>query len=300
MTAALTDLPVEAPVCAAPDPFPHSPRQPLPRLSCDSHMHICGPESRYEYAAARIYTPPDALLEDYLNLAKTLGIERVVFVQPSVYGNDNTAMLETMKQCPLQNRGVAVLDHTVSEDILDELNRAGIRGVRFNLVDIAEATRQIPLEPIRQLAQRIEPYDWHVELLVHVDDHPNLDTLLGDMPVDIVVGHLGYFRPDRNTNDQGFQALLRLMQAGRCWAKLTGPYRVSAGEVPYSSVEKFARLLVREAPERVLWGSDWPHVMVKNAMPNDGDLVDLLFDWVPDASVRHGILVNNAAKLYDF
>jgi predicted TIM-barrel fold metal-dependent hydrolase len=139
-----------------------------------------------------------------------------------------------------------------------------------------------------------------VELLVHVDDYPNLDKLLRDLSVDVVVGHLGYCRPDRSADDPGFQALLRLMRTGRCWTKLTGPYRVSAGELPYSSAAEFARQLVREAPERVLWGSDWPHVMVRGAMPNDGDLLDLLFDWVPDAAVRHDILVDNAAKLYDF
>ncbi len=296
----MTNLLSDSPVCAAPDSVPHPPRQPLPRLSCDSHMHICGPESRYEYATERIYTPPDALLADYLHLAKTLGLERVVFVQPSVYGTDNSAMLDAMKQCPLPNRGVAVLDKTVSDDTLHALDQAGVRGVRFNLVDVADATRQLPLEPLRRLAQRIEPFGWHLELLVHVDDYPNLDTLLGDLSVDVVVGHCGYFRPGRRTDDEGFQALLRLMRAGHCWTKLTGPYRVSADELPYSSVAEFAKRLVREAPERVLWGSDWPHVMVKGAMPNDGDLLDLLFAWVPDATVRDKILVDNAAKLYDF
>ncbi len=301
----MTDSPLDAPVCAAPDPVPHPPRQPLPSLSCDSHVHICGPESQYEYAAERIYTPPDALLPDYLRLTETLGLERVVFVQPSVYGTDNTTMREAMKQCPLQSRGVAVLDTTISDDALDGLNQAGVRGVRFNLVDVADTTThlslgRLPLGPIRQLAQRIEPFGWHVELLVHVDAYPNLDTLLGDLSVDVVVGHLGYCHPGRSADDPGFQALLRLMRAGRCWAKLTGPYRVSAGELPYSGAAEFARRMVREAPERVLWGSDWPHVMVRSAMPNDGDLLDLLFDWVPDAAVRHDILVDNAAKLYDF
>ena len=296
----LTDSPPDAPVCAAPDPTPHPPGQPLPRLSCDSHMHICGPESRYGYAAERIYTPPDALLTDYLHLAKTLGLERVVFVQPSVYGTDNTAMLDAMEQCPLQNRGIAVLDDTVSDADLDELNRAGVRGIRFNLVDVADSTTRLPLEPIQRLAQRIERFNWHVELLMHVDDYPNLDTLLGDLAVDVVVGHLGYLRPGLSIDDEGFQALLRLMRTGRCWTKLTGPYRVSAGELPYSSAAEFARRLVREAPDRVLWGSDWPHVMVRSAMPNDGDLLDLLSDWVPDAAVRYDILVDNAANLYNF
>jgi len=263
-------------------------------------MHICGPDSQYEYAAERTYTPLDALLTDYLPLAKTLGLERVVFVQPSVYGTDNTAMLEAMKQCPLQNRGVVVLDETVSDADLDGLNQAGVRGVRFNLVDVADATKQLPVEPIRRIAQRIEPFGWHLELLLHVDDYPNLDALLADLAVDVVIGHLGYLRPGRSTEDHGFQALLRLMQTGNCWTKLTGPYRVSADELPYSSVDEFAGRLVREAPERVLWGSDWPHVMVTSTMPNDGDLLDLLFDWVPDAAIRDKILVDNPAKLYDF
>jgi len=296
----LTDSSSDAPYCAGPDPSPVPPRLPLPQLSCDSPMHICGPESRYRYAAERIYTPPDALLADYLHVATTLGLGRVVFVQPSVYGTDNSAMLEAMKLCPLPNRGVAVIDATVSDDTLHSLHRAGVRGIRFNLVDVADTTTQLPLEPIKKIAQRIEPLGWHVELLVHVDDYPRLDELLGDISVDIVIGHLGYFRPDRSTRDEGFQALLRLMLAGRCWTKLTGPYRVSAGKLPYSSVADFARELVQQIPDRVLWGSDWPHVMVKRAMPNDGDLLDLLFDWVPDTAVRQKILVDNAARLYDF
>jgi predicted TIM-barrel fold metal-dependent hydrolase len=133
-----------------------------------------------------------------------------------------------------------------------------------------------------------------------VDDYPNLEQLLEGLPVDIVVGHLGYFRPHRHTDDEGFQALLRLMQSGRVWTKLTGPYRISTDPLPYPNVKAFAGLLVRMAPERVIWGSDWPHVMVKGSMPNDGDLLDLLFDWVPDAESRYRILVDNAAKLYDF
>ena len=296
----MTDSASDAPYCAGPDPSPAPPRQPLPKLACDSHMHICGPESQHRYAATRIYTPPDALLTDYLPVATTLGVGRVVFVQPSVYGTDNSVMLGAMKLCPLPNRGVAVIDKTISDDTLSALNRAGVRGVRFNLVDVADATTELPLEPLEEIATRIEPLGWHVELLVHVDDYPNLDELLEHLPVDIVIGHLGYCRPDRSTRDEGFQALLRLMLAGRCWTKLTGPYRVSAGKLPYSSAAGFARALVQQSPDRVLWGSDWPHVMVKSAMPNDGALLDLLFDWVPDATVHQKILVDNAAKLYGF
>jgi 2-pyrone-4,6-dicarboxylate lactonase len=296
----LIDSSSDAPYCAGPDPSPAPPRHPLPNLACDSHMHICGPESRHRYAAKRIYTPPDALLTDYLHVTTALGLGRVVFVQPSVYSTDNTVMLDAMEHCPLPSRGVAVIDATISDATLSTLDQAGVRGVRFNFVDVANATTQLPLEPLEEIAQRIEPLGWHVELLVHVDDYPNLDGLLEHLPVDIVIGHLGYCRPGRSTRDEGFQALLRLMSAGRCWTKLTGPYRVAAGKLPYSSAADFARALVRQAPDRVLWGSDWPHVMVKSTMPNDGDLLDLLFDWVPDATIRRKILVDNAAKLYGF
>ena len=293
-------VPANAPLCAAPDPAPKAPKTALPDLSCDSHMHICGPISKYDYADDRIYTPPDALLGDYLRLSRTLGLQRVVFVQPSIYGTDNSTMLDAMHECPIENKGIAVLNEAVSDERLEELDRLGIRGIRFNLVDVANKTNQLPIEPIRKLAGRIRDFGWHVELLIHADDFPDLDEILAGLPVDVVVGHLGYFRPHRKVDDEGFQALLRLMHSGRVWTKLTGPYRVSAEALPYTNVDAFAQALVQEAPERVIWGSDWPHVMVKGDMPNDGDLLDLLFDWVPDAAIRHRILVDNAAKLYKF
>ena len=125
-----------------------------------------------------------------------------------------------------------------SDERLEELAAAGIRGLRFNLVDVASTTT-LPVETIRQLARRIESLGWHIELLIHVDDYPNLDQILGEIPVDVVVGHLGYFRPHRRTDDEGFQTLVRLMQSGRVWTKLTGPYRVSADALPYSNVSAF-------------------------------------------------------------
>jgi predicted TIM-barrel fold metal-dependent hydrolase len=291
---------LDAPPCAAPDRHPAVPRRRPPARACDTHVHICGPESRFPYVEERIYTPPDALLSDYLPVAETLGLERVVFVQPSVYGTDNSAMLDAMARCPLENRGVAVVDPTVSEEMLDGLRRGGIRGARLNLVDVREARRTLPVRTIRDLAERIAPLGWHLELLIHVDDSPDLDVILGGLPVDVVVGHLGYARPGRTKDDPGFRALLRLMQRGRCWAKLTGPYRLAAEELPYPSAEPFARSLLAEAPERLLWGSDWPHVMVEGVMPNDGNLLELVFDWVPQTDLRQRILVDNPAELYGF
>ena len=272
----------------------------MPELACDTHMHICGPESRFAYSDNRIYTPPDALLKSYLTLAGTLGIGRVVFVQPSIYGTDNSAMLDAMRECPLACRGVAVVGDDIDESALQALHESGVRGVRLNLVDTAEKTSTLPVDDIRRLADRVAPLGWHIELLLHADDYPDLDTQLAGLPVDLVFGHLGYLRPGADTADPGFAALLRLLEAGRCWVKLTGPYRLTREALPYPAVQPFAEALSRAAPERLLWGSDWPHVMVRTPMPNDGRLLDLLFSWMGDSDATRRILVDNPAALYDF
>ena len=289
-----------APLCAAPDSSPQPPTNVVPDLACDTHMHICGPESRFAYSDERIYTPPDALLTSYLELTDKLGIERVVFVQPSIYGTDNAAMLEAMRASPLPCRGIAVIADDVDEPALQALHEAGVRGVRLNLVDTADKTSTLPVDDIRALAERVAPFGWHIELLLHADDYPDLDTQLAGLPVDLVFGHLGYLRPGADFADPGFQALLRLLERGQSWVKLTGPYRLTRQGLPYAAVAQFAEALVRTAPERLIWGSDWPHVMVKTSMPNDGELLDLLFGWVGNVKVTRRILVDNPADLYDF
>lgn len=289
-----------APLCAAPDPRPQPPGHAVPDLACDTHMHICGPESRFAYSRERIYTPPDALLPNYLDLTDKLGIGRIVFVQPSIYGTDNSAMLDAMRASPLPCRGVAVVADDIDEPALRVLHEAGVRGVRLNLVDTVDKSNTLPVDDIRALAERIAPLGWHIELLLHADDHPELDSQLAGLPVDLVFGHLGYMRPGAETVDPGFSTLLRLLEAGQCWVKLTGPYRLTREAMPYAAVQAFAEALVRTAPERLLWGSDWPHVMVKAPMPNDGALLDLLFAWVGDVNVARRILVDNPAALYDF
>lgn len=289
-----------APLCAAPDRNPRKPKLSLPMGTCDSHAHICGPAARYLYAPDRIYTPPDAPLADYLAMLAKLGVERAVIIQPSVYGTDNRVTLAAIEEAKIPCRGVAVVDETVSDEALARLDRAGIRGIRLNLVDVADPSGDLPIDIARRLARRIAPLGWHTEFLVHVDDHPDFDTMFADFPTDIVLGHLGYMRPDKGTEDPGFQALLRLMAVGRCWVKLTGPYRISSGDLPYPGVTDIARALAACNPDRLVWGSDWPHVMVTKPMPNDGDLCDLLGDWIPDAETRRKVLVDNPARLYGF
>jgi predicted TIM-barrel fold metal-dependent hydrolase len=289
-----------APFCAAYDPDPKVPRLVLPPQCCDCHAHICGPAGRYAYAADRIYTPPDALLPAYLKMLGKIGAQRAVLVQPSVYGTDHRVLLKALKECPLPCRGIAVLAPSIADRDLEELHRAGIRGVRFNLVDVRNPLGTIDLAAARTLAERVKPLGWHAEFLVHVDDYPDLDRLFLGFPVDMVFGHLGYLRPPLSAANEGFQALLRLLRGGRCWVKLTGPTRISAGEMPYPDVTPIAQVLADAAPDRLIWGSDWPHVKLAREIPNDGDLVDLLTEWIPDPARRRQVLVDNPEKLYDF
>lgn len=296
----MIDAPPHAPLCAGPDLAPHKPSLKLPAGACDSHAHICGPIADFEYSPERIYTPPDCLLPDYEKMLSTLGVSKAVLVQPSIYGTDNTVMLKAMAETSMPIRGVAVVDGTITDQALEDMHQAGVRGVRYNIVDVADPTGNIPLDDVKAMAERIKSMGWHVEFLIHTDDYANFDEIFSDFPTDIVVGHLGYMRPGQDTSIPGFQALLRLMQSGKCWTKLTGPYRISNDDVPYADTTPFAHALLEAAPEQVVWGTDWPHVMVKKPMPNDGDLCDMLSDWIPDQALLKQVLVDNPNKLYDF
>lgn len=296
------DASPDAPRCLPPDPRPRAPGFAVPPLACDCHAHICGPQSVYGYIPERIYTPPDALLPAYDHLLAALGVTRAVLVQPSFHGTDNRAMLAAMRASSRAMRAVAVLAETVSERELADLHEAGVRGARLNIVDVKSGKGSLPVEKIRRLAERIAPFGWHIEFLMHVDEFPELDRMLADMPVQFVFGHLGYVRADKGVAVPGFQALLRLVRDGRAWVKLTGPYRISREPLPHADTSAFAAALVEAAPDRLVWGTDWPHVKVAwdYAMPNDGDLADLLAAWVPDATTRHKVLVENPARLYGF
>jgi 2-pyrone-4,6-dicarboxylate lactonase len=210
-------------------------------------------------------------------------------------------MLEAMKAAGSAFRGVAVVDDHIADVELATLNAAGVRGVRVNIVDVKDRKPgSLPMTQLTALAKRIAPLGWHMEFLMHCDEFPDLDRSFADFPVDIVLGHLGYMKTGKGVNDPGFQALLRLMSAGKAWVKFTGPYRITTQAMPHADTNAFAHALTAANAQRVLWGSDWPHVMVKSAMPNDGDLCDLLSGWIPDAATREQVLVKNPAKLYGF
>jgi predicted TIM-barrel fold metal-dependent hydrolase len=212
-------------------------------------------------------------------------------------------MLAAMKSYPEQFRGVAVISNdpqAVSDDQLANLHAAGVRGLRCNIVDIADKSAGLPIEQLSTLAKRIQPFGWHLELLMHVNEYPDLAKTFEDFPVDLVFGHFGYAHAKYGVADKGFQGLLDLMKHQRAWVKMTGPYRLCDGDLPYLDMRPFNDAVLEANPSRLIWGSDWPHVMVKKQMPHDADLCDLLGEWVQDTSLRNSILVDNPCILYDF
>ena len=286
----------EPPVCRAPDPNPKKPRLALPPGAADCHAHVFGPREKYPYAAERLYTPPAVFLRDYLAMLDAVGFTRGVVVQSGVHGTNNQVLVDAISQSGGRLRGIALIDETTTDAELDRLAAAGVRGFRANLV----AKIGVQFDASRRLAQRVARLGWHVQLLLDVESFPTLDEVLADFPTEVVIDHMG--RPDtsRGVDAPGFQALIRLLESGRGWSKLSAPYRTSTQHFPYADIAPFARALVEAAPDRLVWGSDWPHVMLETPMPNNGDLVDLITTWVPDEGVRRRILVDNPQRLYGF
>lgn len=293
------------------DPHPRKPKVAVPPLACDTHAHVFGPGNKYPFIPTGLYTPADALPTDHRHMLDAIGVARGVLVQPSIYGTNNDAMLDALAKDPKRMRGVAVLSFDVETKELERLHAKGVRGIRCNIVDLKYGKGRFDLEALRQFAERIRPFGWHVEFLMHVDEQPDLDRMFGDFPTPVSFGHLGYvLPPSKGVDLPGFQALLRLMRNGKAWVKLTAPYRLSSRKDPYSDVDPYARALLEAAPERLLWGSDWPHVHPRpggpggapldRPMPNDGDLFNAFAGWIPDEKIRRRILVDNPAQLYGF
>ncbi len=290
--------PGRPPACAAPLREVRFPRFALPPDACDSHLHILGPSENFPYVEDRVYTPPDCLLGDYQALQDCLGVSRCVLVQASVYGSDNRVLLQALEALGNAARGVAVLRGDEPEEKLQAMHRLGVRGARVNLVDVKTPGAALPLAHLQRMSEVLAPLGWHLELLVHVDQHPDLDTQLGDLGVPLVFGHMGYLSKDvRNFRCPGMRAMLDLMRAGRAWAKVTAPYRLDAPPV-YGKAADIAQWLAIGCADRLVWGSDWPHVMVKTDMPHDADLLDLVAAWLPDPAQQQALFVSNPARLY--
>jgi predicted TIM-barrel fold metal-dependent hydrolase len=284
------------PTCAGPHLDTREPKLTLPPKSADCHCHVFGPRDKYPWAANRLYTPPPVTLENYLDMLRTTGFERGVMVQTGLYGNDNRFILDSIKAHPDTLRGIALIGEGVTDREIEDLARGGVRGFRVNRT----AKTGLAFDVARRLAERVRGFGMHVQFLLDIEDHPDGDRFFGSFATEVVIDHMGRPDPSKGVNAPGFQALIRLLKSGRGWAKMSAPYRTSREAPPYHDITPFAHALVEAAPDRLVWGSDWPHVLLETTMPNDGDLVDQIAVWVPDEGVRRRILVDNAEKLYGF
>jgi predicted TIM-barrel fold metal-dependent hydrolase len=274
----------------------HPPRHKAPPGSCDSHFHIFGPYGRFPMSASRPYTPPPASIGHYLDMAKTLGLDRRVVVQASVYGTDNRVTMDAVARFGRDTaRAVVVVDEGFLPAELKELADEGAVGIRLNVV----SGNGTPVEHIESLARRVASLGWHIQLYMKGPVLKQLAPRLAQLPVPLVLDHMAGVDAADGPEGAELEAALRLLETGNVWVKISG-YRSS--KPPYDNLAPIARRFVAAAPERCVWGTDWPHTQfeTKEQMTDDGMLLDWLFDWVPDAATREKILVTNPAALYRF
>jgi predicted TIM-barrel fold metal-dependent hydrolase len=257
-----------------------------------------GPINRYELSPARSYTPPpEANVETYLTMADTLGLERMVIVHPTPYGAEHACTADSVEALGRdRTRAVAVIDEGFSRAMVEDLDRKGFCAARINSV----TSNGTPLSQLQSVAKLVAHYGWHIELYTQCENLPALAPTLVALPVPVVIDHMGRIPADRGINCPEFQALLRLLNSGRCWVKLCG-YRNSIDGPPYGDLFALARHIVKSAPERCVWGTDWPHPgLSKSLLPDDGKLLDLLYDWAPGPDQVRRVLVENPTELYGF
>ena len=271
------------------------PKLAAPPGSCDCHMHIY--EDRFPLAPTATFKPPNAPPSAYRDVQRDLGITRAVIVQPTGYGFDNRATLEGIAALGSGARGVAVVHPDVSDAELERLTDAGMRGVRFHM----QPGGVLPWDALDGLAAKVRPFGWHVQLQLDGRELPQHEPRLKKLPCRLVVDHVGKFgQPGTTAEHPGFKALLRLLDTGNCWVKLSAPYETSkVGPPRYDDVLPLARALAKANPDRCLWASNWPHPNQK-VVPSNAAMLDLLLEWVDDETTRTRILVDNPEKLYGF
>ncbi len=286
----------------------------VPAGACDSHVHVFGDPAKFAFAEKRIYTPPGASVEELLDLHRSLHVERVVVVQPSVYAADNSCTVDAVRRMGARARGVVVIDKSTTATAIDEMAAAGVRGVRLNL----ETNTAGKFDPDAAKAlldatdKQISGRGWHVQFYTRLSTIAALKDYFAQVPFPLVFDHFGRADAEKGPSQPGFDALLDLVKAGRAYVKVSGAYRCSEKAPDYADVMPLAQALVAANPDRLVWGSDWPHPnsdagrgkplsYITAPFPiDDGLLFNQLAKWVPDAAVRKKILVDNPARLYGF
>jgi D-galactarolactone isomerase len=273
--------------------------QPAPLLKApagtwDTHMHVYEPG--YAIAPTAVSKPHDAPTSEYLKVRKSLGIAHTVVVQPSAYGKDNSCTLAAMKMLGPDSRGIAVADESVTEAELRRLHQGGIRGLRFFYFPGGFLT----WSSLEDLAPRVQELGWHVIVQFDGREFAEREAALKRVPGIVIIDHVGKFIEPVGTDHAAFKSFLRVLDTGRFYVKLSAPYETSKiGPPNYDDVGALAKALVKAAPERMLWASNWPYVATpKERIPKDAWMLDMLLDWVPDAAVRKKVLVDNPARLY--
>lgn len=268
-----------------------------PPGACDTHCHVWGPLARFPYAESRPYTPPERDKTVLAALHQRLGIERTVVVQAIVYRNDNRAVLDAIAERPRARRGIALIDAEITEAELQKLHEGGIRGVRFGFVKHLGSRPDLAV--FRQTIARIAPYGWHVVLHLDAANLIELQGLLDELTIPFVIDHMGRIDVAQGLAQPAFAQLLELARRDNCWIKLSGADRVSAAGGGFTDVVPFARALIAATPDRVLWGTDFPHPNPRHLVADDADLVDLL-PLFAERDGLHRLLVTNPAQLYGF
>ncbi|WP_398467421.1 amidohydrolase family protein [Tardiphaga sp.] len=283
--------------CPGPDRQPKRPAFAMPRGACDTHVHVFGPQAQFPFSNQRSYTPEDCTYEDLMQLHAVLGVDRAVIVHGGAHGTDNSATLAALDRNPERLRGVAVIPSGLPESELADMHRRGMRGCRMSTVVSGGAS----FAHLDRLAGETFDLGWHLVLHFNkaselVDVAPQLQATRSPFVLD----HLARISATEGVDSEPFRTLLRLLDTDRCWIKFASLYRLSAEPFPHRDMLPMIEKVVALRPDRILWGSNWPHPICPIAMPNDGDLVDLIPLWLPDTRTQQLALVDNPASLYGF
>ncbi|MGK7866448.1 amidohydrolase family protein [Falsiroseomonas sp. E2-1-a20] len=285
------------PTCKGPDPDTRKPRLVLPEGACDAHCHVFGPGDVFPYAEDRAYTPPDSPYEGLVKLHGILGISRAVIVHASCHGSDMTVTLDGIARSEGRMRGVAVVEQGVTDAGLARLHAGGIRGVRFNFVKHLGGMPD--MAHFRRVLAQAEALGWHVVLHLDAQDIVPLADTISAIRIPFIIDHMARVKAKDGTGQPAFRQLQELMRNPLAWVKISGPERVSSAGAPFRDAVPFAQALLAAAPDRCLWGTDWPHPNIAGDMPNDGDLVDLLGEMVQgDEALLRQVVVANPDRLY--
>ena len=271
------------------------PKLSVPSGACDTHMHF------YDTAvpgAPGTFLPGHFTVEDYRKVQKQLGLERVIVVQPNAYADDNRVTLDAIKKLGKNAKGVGVVKPGVSDKELDRLTKGGM--VALRIMTLHGGT--LGFDVMGELMAHVHEHGWHANIQLDGRELPKYEAQIKRLPGKFVIDHTGKFLEPVGVDSPAFKSLLNLVDTGRCWVKLSAPYETSKTGAPkYEDVARLAKALVKRAPERMLWASNWPHPSARKPQPpDDADLLDLLLDWAPDDAVRRKILSDNPAELYGF